>query len=143
MNHQHITTWLDSREPGPWTAEELEAVRQASGCHECRRAWEAAQAARALLQARSSVEAGPPAHFAAALMGSIEFPPPLAVRLWRANAPFLYAAAACLALLAVLELREEIAIRTREYSEAAIDAVSLAVVHDFAMGANDDDAINN
>ncbi len=27
MNHQHITTWLDSREPGPWTAEELEAVR--------------------------------------------------------------------------------------------------------------------
>ena len=143
MNHQHITAWLDHRAPGPFTAQELDAARQAASCPECSRAWAAAQAARALLQARSAVEPEPPPHFVAALMHAIPPPPSLAVRMWRANAHILYATAACLALLTALALREEIALRSRDYSEAAIDAVSVALVHDLAMGVSDDDAVDN
>lgn len=143
MKHQHITAWLDHRHPGPWTPSEIEAARQAAACPECSRAWAAAQASRSLLRARLTPETLPPPHFASALMRSIEAPPPLAVRLWRASAHLIYATAACLALLTFIELREEIALRSREFSEAAIDAVSLAVVHDYAMGVNDDDAVNN
>jgi len=144
MKHQHIAQWLDCREPGPWTAEELEAAQQAAHCPECRNAWAAAQAARTLLHARADANLAPPPHFAAALMRSIEKPAlPLALRLWRANSRLIFATAACVAMLTVLALREEIALRSRDYSDAAIDAASTAVAHDIAMGGNDEDAVSN
>lgn len=143
MKHQHITAWLEQRDPGPWTALEIDAARQAASCPECSRAWAAAQSARTLLQACATVDVAPSPHFVSTLMRSIEVPPPLAVRLWRANARLIYATAACLALLTMLELREESSIRSREYGEAGIDAVSQSVVHDLAMGVTDDDAVNN
>ena len=145
MKHQHISQWLEQREPGNWTQEERAAAeQQAAHCPDCRNAWTAAQAARTLLQARADANVAPPPHFAAALMRSIEQPaPPLALRLWRVNSRLIYSTAAAVALLTVLALREEIALRSREYSEAAIDAASMAVAHDLAMGGGDEDAVSN
>ncbi len=145
MKHQHISEWLDQREPGGWTPQEPAAAeQQAAHCPECRTAWAASQAARALLQARAKASVAPPPHFATALMRSIEAPAlPLALRLWRINSRLIYTTAAAVALLTVLALREELALRSREYSDAAIEAASLSVVHDIAMGGSDEDAVSN
>ena len=145
MNHSHIAHWLDRRDPGHWTVAELEQVaRHAANCPECRAAWAAAQAARELLHQRAASTLAPPPGFAASVMCAIELPPPsLAARLWRANTRLIYATAACVAALAILTLREEFAIRSREFSETIIDAASVAVVHDLAMGGTDEDAVSN
>lgn len=144
MKHEHISTRLDHRAPGPWTAEEIESARQAASCPECHSAWAAAQAARTLLETRAAASVAPPPDFAAALMRALEVPAlPLVFRLWRANSRLIYATAACLALLTALALREELTLRSREYSEAAIEAASMAVAHDIAMGGNDEDAVSN
>lgn len=145
MKHRHVSEWLDQREPGGWTQQEQAAAElHAAHCPECRAAWAAAQAARALLQARAKATVAPPPHFATALMRSIETPViPLALRLWRANSQLIYTTAAAVALLTVLALREEIALRSREYSDAVIEAASVSAVHDIAMGGNDEDAVSN
>ncbi|MBL8221118.1 MAG: hypothetical protein JNL62_17925 [Bryobacterales bacterium] len=145
MKHQHISEWLDQREPGAWTPQERAAAElHAAHCPECRNAWAAAQTARALLQARARLTVAPPPHFATALMRSIDTPSlPLALRLWRANSRLIYTTAAAVALLTVLALREEFALRSREYSDAAIEAASVAAVHDIAMGGSDEDAVSN
>ncbi len=146
MNNEHINAWLDGRDAGDWTDAEIDAAsHHASACEDCRQVWLAAQAARALLQARCAHSLEVPPAFSARVMAAVRdnTPVPLLSRLWLANARLVYGLAASFLILAIFSLKEELALRKHVASEADLDTGSMVMAYDLAMGDSDEDGFSN
>lgn len=148
MKHPHITEWLDQRSPEDWPPADFAFAEQhIADCEDCRAAWFAWQAARALLQARAVEQAPVPLGFVTRVMAGVREIPspalPLVKRLWMVSARMVYGLAAVTLVLVLLAVREEMAQPWPAALEPELEIGSMVIAYDQAMGAPDESGIDN
>ena len=108
MKENHIINLLEERALGSLTASELEIVKaHCSGCSNCQRAYEAAQASLLLLQERASAVVEPSPFFETKVMAAIREQNLVSKRLefwkmWQVARPFVASMGALIVMLLAL-----------------------------------------